>query len=73
MQLDWGARASSLAAFGVSPKAFGNAHHSPKGGLLSCPGQSAGRRLKATGTVALPFFNCTVTYQAGLMMSFFLS
>jgi len=57
MQLDRGAPASSLATFGVSPKAFGNAHHSPKGGLFSCSGQSAERRLEATRTVALPFFN----------------
>jgi len=27
MQLDWGARASSDAAYGVSPKALGNWHH----------------------------------------------
>jgi len=60
MHLDWGARASSLAAFGVSPKAFGNAHHPPKGGLLSLAGQSAGRRLEATETVGLPFFNCII-------------
>jgi hypothetical protein len=46
MQLDWGARAFSLAAFGVSPKAFGNAHHSPKGDLLSYSGQSAGDQNK---------------------------
>jgi hypothetical protein len=64
MQLDWGARASSLAVFGVSPKAFGNARHAPKGGLLSCSGQSAGRRLEATGTVALPFFNCMAAAEA---------
>jgi len=51
MQLDWGARASPPAAFGVSPKASTNMDSS----LKSEPGwvrnQSAGRRLEAIGTI----------------------
>jgi hypothetical protein len=51
---DWGARASTPAAFGVSPKASGPGDGSLKNEWFCCPGQSAGRRLEATGTVALP-------------------
>jgi hypothetical protein len=54
MQLEWGARTSSSAAFGVSPKASAPLYTSPKGESFWPRSQSAGRRLEATGTVAVP-------------------
>ncbi|MGO8700921.1 MAG: glycoside hydrolase family 38 C-terminal domain-containing protein [Limisphaerales bacterium] len=56
MRSDRGARASSPAAFGVPPKASASRDGSPQTECFSLRRQSAGRRLEATGTVALPGF-----------------
>src|SRR3984885_1362667 len=60
MQMAWGARASSPAAFGVPPKASEFRDVSPKSESFSVRGQSAGRRLEAIETIALPETNCNV-------------
>jgi hypothetical protein len=82
MQKDWGARASSPAAFGVSPKAFDPGEGSPKGDSFGTQSQSAGHQnklsgrrwrvgqLEATETVALPFFNYMDTAEDSRKNSF---
>jgi hypothetical protein len=55
-----GARASSPAALGVSPKAFSLCRRFTEK-QVAVVAQPARRRLEATETVALPNLNCIVT------------